>query len=124
MYIRFLLVWLVNTLIFFFANRFYPTSYVLGNAVMTPTMAAILVGFFLTLILKVAGSFKKKPKGSKYMMFGYYFLANSVAIWVLARLSVVTGFGIPAFFWAFYLGFFTVIAQWLARQIFKSLKLL
>lgn len=123
MYIRFALIWAVNTILICLANFYYPQGYVLGNAVLTPVMAAVLTGFFLTLLLRIFATFKQKPKKSRYMMFGYYFLANSVLIWGLARLSVVTGFGIPAFYWAFYLGFFAVLAQWLTRQAFKGLKL-
>ena len=121
-YIRFLIVWVVNSGLIFLANSYYPGSFVLGNAVMTPVTAGILTGFFLTLFTLFSKSFSKKFLENRYKMFGYYFLVNSVGIWLLARLSVITGFGIPAFYRAFYLGFITVTAQWLARQGFKKFK--
>lgn len=121
MYVRFIFVWLVNTVVILLANNLYPSSYVLGNALMSPLIALILTAFFLTLFLKVVRGLPKKPDG-RIMRFGYYFLANSIGIWILARLSVITGFGIPAFYWAFYLGFLTTLAQWVTRQLFKKFK--
>jgi len=121
-YVKFLIVWATNLGIIFLANSYYSDSFVLGNAVMTPTMAGILTGFFLTLFARFSKTFSGKFLGNKFKMFGYYFLVNSVGIWLLARLSVITGFGIPSFYWAFYLGFITVIAQWLVRQGFKKFK--
>ena len=122
-YIKFLIVWAVNSGIIFLANSYYPDSFVLGNAVMTPTMAGILTGFFLTLFTRFTKTFSRKFSGNRFRMFGYYFLANSVGIWIIARVSVVTGFGIPAFYWAFYLGVVATFAQWLVRQVFKKFKL-
>lgn len=86
-------------------------------------MAVILTGFLLTIFLRFAKSFSKTFSGNRYKMFGYYFLTNAVGIWILARLSVVTGFGISAFYWAFYLGLATSFGQWITRQAFKKFKL-
>jgi uncharacterized membrane protein YvlD (DUF360 family) len=123
MYVRFLLVWAINSIVLLLANAYYPANFVLGNAVMTPTMAGILTGFLLTLLLRVFGSFSRKPKSNRFLMFVYYFLANSFVLWLLARISVVTGFGIPSFKYAFYLGFVVCLVQWLVRQAFKKLSL-
>lgn len=122
-YLRFLVVWAINSCIILLANNFYRSNLVLGNAVMTPVMAVILTGFLLTIFLRFAKSCSKPFSGSRYKMFGYYFLANAVGIWILARLSAITGFGISAFYWAFYLGFYTTLGQWITRQAFKKFKL-
>ena len=125
-YLRFLIVWLLNSVIIILANRTFGTNYVLGNAVMPPMVAGIFTGFLLTVLTK---SFKpllakigiaKKSRGS---MFLTYWIINSVVIWALARLSVITGFGISAFYWAFALGLVTSLGQWLVRQGFKKYKL-
>jgi len=122
-YLRFLVVWAVNSCIILLANNCYRSNFVLGNAVMTPIMAVILTGFLLTIFLRFAKSFSKKFSGNRYKMFGYYFMANAVGIWILARLSAITGFGISAFYWAFYLGLGTSLGQWVTRQVFKKFKL-
>jgi uncharacterized membrane protein YvlD (DUF360 family) len=126
-YLRFLLVWLLNSLIILFASRLLGNNYVLGNAVMPPFVAGIFTGFLLTILTK---SFKPLlvklgiVKKSRKSMFLAYWIVNSILIWVLARLSVITGFGIPAFYWAFILGFVTSFGQWLVRQGFKKYKLI
>lgn len=126
-YLRFLLVWFVNSLVILLANQMYGIYYVLGNAVLTPMMAGIFTAFLLTVLTKsvkpllVKAGLIKKGKG---MMFITYWLVNSIVIWILARLSVITGFGIPAFYWAFVLGFIASFGQWLLRQGFKGFKLI
>lgn len=123
LYYKFLFIWLLNSIIFLLANKYYPSSYVLGNAVMTPLTAAIVSGFILSLILKLAKNFSSKVGKERYKLFVYYFLINAVGVWVIARLSVVSGFGIPVFTYAFCLGFFASLGQWLLRQVFKRAKL-
>lgn len=126
-YLRFILVWAVNSLVILLANSMYSGYFVLGNAVMTPVVAGIFTGFLLTVFtravkpLLVRAGIVKKGRG---MMFVTYWLVNSVIIWVLARLSVITGFGIPAFYWSFVLGIAASLGQWLLRQGFKSFKLI
>ncbi|KKR70394.1 MAG: hypothetical protein UU12_C0022G0004 [Candidatus Woesebacteria bacterium GW2011_GWA2_40_7b] len=126
-YLRFLLIWFINSVIILLANNNFGTNYVLGNAVMPPMVAGIFTGFLLTVLTK---SFKpllakigigKKSRGS---MFLTYWIINSVVIWALARLSVITGFGISAFYWAFALGLVSSLGQWLVRQVFKKYKLI
>ena len=121
-YTRFLSVWALNSVLFLLANNYYPKSYVLGNAVMMPVIAGILSGFFLTFFLMVVKGFSKNFAKPKFKVFVYYFLANSVGIWLIARLSVISGFGITSFKLALYLGLVASLSQWLLRQIFKKTK--
>lgn len=125
-YSRFLAVWILNSTLFFFANKFFPTSFVLGNAVLIPIAAAILSGFLLTLFTRFAKQILKKvemAEGGRMKKFLIYAVVNSFGVWVLARLSMVTGFGIPAFYFAIYLGLALCFGQWLLRQLFKAIKL-
>lgn len=124
LYIRFLSVWALNSALFLLAANYFPSNYVLGNAVMPPVTAGIFSGFLLTLILKFAKAFSKNFSEPKYKRFVYYFLANSVAVWVIARLSVISGFGISSFKSAFCLGLAATLSQWLLRQAFKQFSLL
>jgi len=126
-YLRFLIVWLLNSVIIFLANSAFGTNYVLGNAVMTPIVAGIFTGFLLTVLTKSVKPLLAKvgmAKKSRCSMFLTYWIVNSLVIWTLARLSVITGFGISAFYWAFALGLVTSLGQWLIRQVFKKCKLI
>lgn len=126
-YLRFLLVWIVNSVVILLANQFYGRYFVLGNAVLTPMMAGILTGFLLTVLTRsikpVLTRFGLAKKGRVVMFVKYWFI-NSIIIWILARLSVITGFGIPAFYWAFVLGITASLGQWIMRQVFKNFKLI
>ena len=122
---RFVVVWFVNSLAFYLANLFYPQNMVLGNANFSALTAAFVSGFLLTLLLRIAKPFIVKfgvtKMQGRFAMFFFYFLANSFAIWILAKMAPVSGFGISKFYWAFELGFVVSLVQWLARQCFKTL---
>jgi hypothetical protein len=119
-YIRFLSAWALNSILFLLANNYYPKSYVLGNAVMMPVIAGVVAGFLLTFFLLVVRGLSTNFKKPRYKAFAYYFLANSVGIWLIARLSVVSGFGIANFKLAFCLGLVATLLQWLLRQVLKK----
>jgi hypothetical protein len=123
-YTRFLIAWGVNTLVILLANAYFPTNYVLGNAMIGKVTAGFLVGFMLTFMMRLAKGIIKKNIDARYLRFGFYFIANSVSIWLLARFAPIFGFGIPAFYYAFYLGLAACIFQWISRQIFKKLNLI
>lgn len=57
-------------------------------------------------------------------MFIYYWIAGSASIWIVARIAVVSGFGIARFYWAIGLGIFIALAHWTLRQAFKGIKLI
>lgn len=125
-YTRFIGVWFVNFLVFYLANKYFVESYVLGNAVITPIVAATVSGFLLTLFTKFSKSLKsvvKLEKAGRIEMFLIYTLVNAFGIWLLAKISPVSGFGIPAFYLAIYLGFVASTLQWLLRQLFKATSL-
>ena len=122
-YIRFAFLWLVNSVILFLAASYYPTHFVLGNVAISRLTAGIFAGFLITFLCRLAkpiiGKFGLKLKG-RIKMLGFYWLINSLAIWLVARLSIISGFGISAFYWAFALGIVTTLAQWAVRQAFKA----
>lgn len=125
--IRFIIVWLVNSLVVYLASYFYPVDFVLGTYMLTPVFAALLTGFLIAGTGRLAKAvFAKRVskwlKG-RFGMFVFYFLVNSIAVWLFARLAPVTGFGITAFYWAFVLGLTLSLIQWGVRQVFKALKL-
>ncbi len=123
--ILFITVWFVNALLLIVANFLFPDSLELGNAQLTLLMAALISGLYLTLWTKLAKVFavalKLTPKG-RYMMFLFYWFANSAGIWIIARLASITGFGIVSYMWAIGLGFAASLSQWTVRQGLKKVK--
>lgn len=127
MYYKFLIIWLVNSVIIWAANALYPGNVVLGSASVSPMAAVIISGFFVTLLCKLVKILFVKlvhlKKTSRWVMFVFYWLVNSIIVWLVARLAPFTGLGISNFYWAFGLGFALNFFQWVTRQVFKVLKL-
>lgn len=125
-YLRFVLVWLANSLLIYLAATVYPSNFALGTAFVPTGIAPLAAGLVLTLICKVGKGLVKslgvELKG-RYSKFLYYWLVNSIGIWVVARFSTYTGLGISAYYWAVGLGFVASILQWLLRQAFKKSKI-
>lgn len=126
-YARFLAVWILNFFVFFMANKYFPRFYVLGNAVITPAVAAAVSAFLLTIFTRFAKSLRpavRLDRAGRIEMFLVYSVVNAFGIWLLAKIAPVTGFGIPAFYFAVYLGIVASLSQWLLRQVFKVVSLL
>ncbi len=125
-YLRFIVIWAINFGVIFFANQFFPSNYVLGNAVAIPVYSAIFAGFLLTVFDKgmnpAIKSLIVKDRG-RYVMFGIHWLVNFVGLWIIARIPFFSGFGVSAFYYAIGLAFVTSTAQWLGRQLFKAVKI-
>jgi len=121
-YSRFIVVWLVNSILIYLANSLYPSPFELGTATVSRAFAPFLAGLLLTIICKL-GKFltiqlKIELKG-RYAKFAYYWLVNSAGLWIIARLAPLSGFGVSSYYWAVALGFFVNLAQWCVRQSFK-----
>lgn len=124
--VRFIGFWVVNSLILALANTFFPGSSQLGNAFLNTPAAAIFSGFLLTVLLLLAKGLAKSAnltKNGRGIMFLYYAGAASFATWLVARVAVVSGFGIVKFTWAFVIGVTISVANWLLRQAYKGMKL-
>src|SRR3990170_3235475 len=107
-YIRYGVVWAINTVLILLANSYFPQNYVLGNAVIPPLYAAIFSGLLLTVFDRAAKPVIKKlikDERGRYIMFGIYWFTNFVGIWLIARISFLSGFGISKFTYAIILGF-------------------
>lgn len=126
-YLKFLLIWLVNSLIIWAASSLYPSNFVLGTANISFFGAVLISGFLVTLFCKIIKILFVKlvhlKKTSRLIMFVFYWLVNAVVIWFIARLAPFTGFGISSFYWVTALGFVLNFFQWVARQVFKAFNL-
>jgi len=118
--------WLLNSILLYLAELILPSYYVLGNFWLSGPAAMLWSGFWMTVVVWVAKpvslKLNLKLKG-RQKMFIFYWLANSVAIWILARLAHLSGLGIAAFYWAIFLGLVANITQWGLWQGLKRAKL-
>ncbi|KKU10031.1 MAG: hypothetical protein UX13_C0022G0002 [Candidatus Woesebacteria bacterium GW2011_GWB1_45_5] len=94
---------------------FYPDSFIFGTYRMSVFVSTLTAGFVWTFLVWLAGSFmgmftKKKRRG---VMFGFYFLANFVALWLTARMAPLTGFGATSFVWLIYLALVADTVQYI-----------
>lgn len=126
MYLKFIIIWLINSLIIWAANALYAGHIVIGTLNMSPMAAVLVSGFFVTVLCKLAKvlfvKFVHLKKTSRWAMFIFYWVINSIVIWLVARLAPITGLGISSFYWAFGLGFALNFFQWVTRQILKVFK--
>jgi len=125
-YVPFLSFWGLNAILLYLAVIVFPLNYVVGNASLRPPAAIVFSGLVWTLLVWYStpicrGIGLKLLKGRSKMLV-FYFLANSAGIWLTARGSAITGFGITSFVWAIYLGFVANIAQWGLWQGVKRMK--
>jgi uncharacterized membrane protein YvlD (DUF360 family) len=126
-YLPFIALWLVNSLLLSLATNFYPANFELGNFWLTKLAATFWAGFWLTTLVWVA-----KPVSTRFninlegkgRIFLFYWGCNSIAIWLIARLAPITGFGISRYYWAIGLGFIMNITQWGTWQFLKVGKLI
>ena len=118
------LYWFLNSVFIYFASVIAPDNFVLGTYRYSPLAAAVLSGFVLTILVwhtkPLVSTLGLKNLKGRERMFVFYWLVNSLAIWLVARLPSAFGFGISAFYWAFVLGLAIDFAQWVLWQGCKA----
>jgi len=120
--VMFLLFWILNSVLVYLAALTFPEVYVLGTFRLTVMWAAVVSGFFWTLLVWVEKKFAKKfglkfGKPSERILF--YIVANFVAIWLVARFAPYTGFGLASFLWAFGLGVVGSLVQFVVWRMLR-----
>lgn len=119
--------WLVNFVLIFAAGTYYMNGFTFGSATIpNPILAMAWTALLLTVLCRLAKPLVAQAKGSvnkRLKNFVLYWGINSVAIWLLARIPGLTGFGIARFYWAIGLGLVLNLGQWVTRQGLKAAKL-
>ena len=111
--------WLVNSFAISLFNYLFPNNFVLGNWKLTALEASLYSGFWLTFVVWIFWDFlmAKKYELGKFKSFIWFWLANTIGVWIVAHMSGFTGFGIESFYLSFILGFFANILQRLIRKV-------
>ena len=95
--IKFLVVWVVNSVVLTIVSQALSGAVVLGNAILTRGAAAVFVGlliailFYLTPLAVERSTIKIKDER---LIAVLNFIVAIVGIWTIKRLAVLTGLGI------------------------------
>jgi len=111
---NFILYWVHNGVIIYFASQIFPTKFVLGNFRFTALLSILVSAFSLTLFLEIVSiglSKVKKIKFDSNNRFVTFWIANFLGLWLIARMAPLTGFGVVRFTWLIGLSFLVNILQ-------------
>ncbi|MBI2065952.1 phage holin family protein [Candidatus Woesebacteria bacterium] len=120
-YYGFISFWVLDSLLLYLASVVYPAAYVLGTFRLSVFWAAIFAGFLWTVLVWFSEPIVAivKLKISDKMKTFFYLFANFVALWLVARISAYSGFGIASFVWAFLLALIANFVQYLIMKVVK-----
>jgi predicted membrane channel-forming protein YqfA (hemolysin III family) len=120
--LKFLVTWLVNTIVVMIVSSVLGDNFVLGNDKVAKSMAAVLAGLILTLIAswvpKIVSYSSYKVK-NHYLWLVFYLVANFLGLWVIKRLAQVTGLGIANNLYVFVAALTLTVVGW---GFFESVK--
>jgi hypothetical protein len=95
--VKFLATWVVNSILLVVISQISSGLVVLGNAVLSKGIAAVFSGFLITVVFFLVPVVVEKSE-AKIKDFRLWlildFVALIIGIWVVKRLSVLTGLGI------------------------------
>ena len=106
-HLPFLLYWLLNSVALYLLGLLFPASVVLGTWRLTFIEAAIYAGFWLTFFVWTIWEyvlFRKVKLETFSLRFLFFFVVNSLGIWLVSRYAGYSGLGITSYWWAFALG--------------------
>lgn len=119
-YQKFFALWMVNVALIYLAVMIFPDNYALGNSIFTPLQAALFTGFIWNYVLwNVEPTFKNleiNVKSPMAMML-IYLAINFATIWLLARLSFMSGFGVGSYVYVFILALVANFVQYGVWQL-------
>jgi len=101
-------------LLLFLAASIFTIDVVLGTYRFSVLEAAVYSGFWITFLAWVIWDFVKARGISlknKALAVTVLWLANSAAVWIVARFAHLTGLGISSYRWALLLGLVVALAQ-------------
>ena len=117
----YIVYWVLTGLLLYAANYFFPQSVVLGNHKLNAFEAALYGSFWITFvswaIVDIFYSRGLKQNGL-FMFIAMYFIADTAAIWMVARIPRLAGFGIINYQWVLIMASILVVLQRIAWSFF------
>ncbi len=101
-------------LLLFLAASIFTVDVVLGTYRFSVFEAAVYSGFWITFLAWVIWDFVKARGISlknRVLAITVLWLANSAAVWIVARFAHLTGLGISSYRWSLLLGLVVALAQ-------------
>ena len=97
--LRFLILWIVNSLLLVILSTVFATNVVLGTLNLPKPTASVLVGLILTLLVYsvpwIAKKTQVKLKDDNVTALAY-FVVNAIGLWVIKRFADFTGLGLSS----------------------------
>jgi len=95
--VKFLALWVLNSISLAVLSQIFSSSIVLGNAVLSRGLASVFSAFLMTIIFFLVPASAEKAEikvkdGRLWIVLD--FVALVIGIWIVKRLSVLTGLGI------------------------------
>lgn len=120
-YYGFISFWILDSLLLYLATVIYPAAFTLGTFRLSVLWAAVVAGFVWTALVWFSEpivTIVKLKVPDKMKMF-FYLFANFVALWLVARISAYSGFGVASFVWVFVLALIANFVQYLVMKLIK-----
>ena len=117
----YIVYWVVTGLLLYAVNYFFPQSVVLGNHKLNSFEAALYGSFWITFVSwAIVDIFHSRGlKQDNLLMFvATYFVADTAAIWMIARIPRLAGFGIINYQWVLITAAVLVVLQRIAWTFF------
>jgi hypothetical protein len=101
-------------LLLFLAASVFTVDVVLGTYRFSTLEAAVYAGFWITFLAWIVWDFIKArgiSLNNRVLAVVALWLANSAAVWIVARFAHLSGLGISSYRWALLLGLVVALAQ-------------
>lgn len=112
--LKFLGFWAANSILIWITAQVAPQGLILGNQHILPFWACVFAGYILSTInilveptLKLLKIRVKDQSQSIVLSV----IINSMGFWVVTRLALMIGVGIPVFWWAVIVGIILTLGQ-------------
>lgn len=118
-------MYLINTVVLYTLSLFFGSEIVFGNATLPPILAVLITSLLLTGLLTqvepIVTALKIKITNEAYwgILYGVF---NIGGLWLIARISEWSGFGITSFSVAILLGIILNVCQYAAWKILMPTK--
>lgn len=120
-----IVIYLINTMVLYTASLLFPAEIVFGNAAIPNPLGVIVTALLLTGILTqvepIVQALKIKMTNEAYWGI-LYGVVNIGGLWLIARISEWSGFGITSFSVAILLGIVLNVCQYAAWKLLGGKK--
>lgn len=111
--ITYIVLFVVSSIVLYFANQYFPEQIVLGTMSLTPQWAIVLSMGTLALFNTLALPFIREYENAKQRMLTnaewmvIYFFTNAFGLWIISRFAEQFGMGVSS--WTFIAGLAIVL---------------